>query len=291
MNDQPFGLGAHPSPIDERDQHFKDSELTYAFPFPTVYTTQWPSLLPENVKHQHSIGICTSSLTYEVELLYWRKTGTYVKLSFAFLYLITKKYIDKNTDEGSSLRSALKAAQKYGVCTEATFPSKTNVSYEDFIKQEIPQAAMDEALNYRIGAYRPIPIEPSLMAGAIYKYGALYGRVEIDSNWWTPTWFKKDIDPLRPPKAAKSGHAVNFFGYDCSGDKVPTRLLNTWGEGWDDVGTGTLVYEDYMPHLTELWAVTLDPIVAEPVDNSPVVSEQVWRWVTALLRRIWQGKV
>lgn len=282
----PFGTGAHPSIPDERDELYKDKELSYGFPFPTQYQTNLSIFVPNNLKNQLSLGVCTASLSYYIEYLYWKKTGIYVKLSMAFLYLVTKRFVDGNTTEGSSARSALKAAQNLGICTEATFPSNFALSYEDFMAQIIPQAAMDEALNYKIGQYSSIPLEPSLIAGAIYKYGLLYGRVEIDSHWWTPSWLPKDIDPLQPPTAAFTGHMINLFGYDDSQAKTKDFLLNSWGQKWDNNGTGSLIHEDYMPHMTELWAVTLDPIQPAKVDASPQISIGVIAQFMAILRKI-----
>lgn len=274
------------SDIDERDHAYKDKELTYAFPFPTQFKTDISIIVPQNVKNQRLIGACTASLTYYMEYLYWKKTGKYVKLSMAFLYLITKRFIDLNTIEGSSPRSALKAAQKIGVCTEETFPSNFSLSYADFMKQEIPAAAMSEAASYKIGMYRSIPIEPSLIAGAIYKYGLLYGRVEIDSHWWKPSYLPKDIDPLQPPSGPFTGHMITMFGYDDSDVKTKDFILNTWGQGWDNNGTGSIVHEDYMPHITELWAVTLDPVQPTVVDKSLSVFDGVWRKLLAILRSL-----
>src|SRR5260221_8133429 len=215
MDNLQFSHGALKSSIDDRDK--KDPHLTYAFPFPTVYNTDLSILVPNNIKYQRQIGACTASLAYYIEYLYWKKTGTYIKLSMAFLYLITKKYIDGNIIEGSAPRSALKAAQKYGICTEATFSSDFDQPYETFIKQEIPQKALDEALNYRIGQYTSIPIEPSLLAGAIYKYGLLYARMEIGDSYWKPTWLEKDIDPIKRPNPIVAGHAIHLIGSDDTG--------------------------------------------------------------------------
>lgn len=285
----PFGTGAHPSLPDERDTLHADKEISYAYPFPTTWQTDISAIVPNNVKNQLSLGVCTASLTYYVEWLYWKKTDTYVKLSMAFLYLVTKRYIDLNDTEGSSARSALKAAQKYGIATEATFPSNFAQSYEDFMKQEIPQAAMDEALEHTIGQYSAIPLEPSLVDAAIYKYGMLYGRVEIDSNWWTPSYLPAAIDPLRPPKATFTGHMIHLTGFDDRDIKSIEDVLNTWGSGWNNNGTGHIVYEDYAPHMTELWAVTLNPVVVAPVDNSPQIPDGVWRALLKILKGIWSG--
>jgi len=281
MENNPFGTGAHESPLDERDQNYVDKEITYAFPWPTVYDTKFPG----KVKYQKKIGACTGSLTYYIEYLYWKKTGVYVELSMAFLYKITKKYIDKNEQEGSSLRSALKAAQKYGVCTEKTFPSNFDQSHGGLLDQPIPNEAMEEALAYKIGQYGPIPIEPNLIAGAIYKHGMLYARVGIDYHWWTPDWLTEHIDPLERPSLYASGHAIHLTGYDDQDTDTKLRLLNTWSELWNAMGYGTFFYEKYKPHLTECWYVTLDPIEPQTPDNSPAITDAVLRALVLWLKK------
>ncbi len=280
-NEKPFGTGAHPSPEDKRDHDHADDELALGFPFPDEWETDLSFMA---VKDQQKIGICTSSLTYFIEYLYWKKYGVYTKLSMAFLYLVTKRYVDQNDFEGSSLRSALKAAQKYGVATEKTFPSKNHLSYSEFMKQEIPPAAMEEALLWKIGEYRPIPIEPNLIRAAVWKYGMAYARVGIDSQWWRPTQLPKDIDPLRRPKGEYSGHAVHFTGFK-DGPSTRLRTLNEWGDDWNNGGYGTVVYEDYLPHLTECWVATLDPVPGRTPDNSPTVPLEAIRLLMMVLKR------
>jgi len=283
MEDFPFGTGASRSTEDKRDH--KDEEISFAFPFPAIYESNIGIIVPENVKNQKKIGICTASLVYYIEYLYWKKYGAYVKLSIAFLYLITKRHIDNNDFEGSSLRSALKAAQKYGVCTEASFPSNTDLSYFDFMKQKLTPALMEEALLYKIGEYVSVPIEPNLIAGSIYKNGMVYARVCIDFHWWKPSWLTSDIDPLQKPVGEYTGHAVHIVGYNDTGEKTKLKVLNTWSRDWNNNGQGTIEYENYLPYLTEAWAVTLDPVSKNGPDNSPMISLETIRQLVAILKR------
>lgn len=284
MEPSPFGQGAHPSPEDKRDHDHADKELALGFPFPEEYETDLGFMLPGQVKDQQKIGICTSSLTYLLEYLYWQKYGVYTKLSMAFLYLVTKRLVDANDYEGTSLRSALKAAQKYGVATEKTFPSNNGLSYSDFMKQQISPAAMEEALLWKLGEYKPVPVEPNLIRAAVWKYGLVYARVGIDSQWWRPSWAPKDIDPLRKPKGEYTGHAVHFIGFK-DGEKTSLRVLNEWGREWNDDGQGTIVYEDYLPHVTECWVATLDPVGPKTPDTSPAITTEAVRLVMMVLKR------
>lgn len=276
MNDElEIGFGADKSKKDRRD--FKDSKIAFEYPYPESGKTDIDILA---VEYQRKIGACTAALKTYIEWLYYKKTGTYIRLSMAFLYIVTKLYIDKNRTEGSSLRSALKAAFKYGVCKEDTFPSNFKLTHEQFISQEIPQKAWTEALEYTIGGYINIPIDRSLLSAALDKYSLLYVRFSIDKNWWTPTWDAKDILPLKPPIDTPTGHAVILNGYDLSKIKLEVDGRNTWSVLWANKGN---FYTNYLP--TEAWAVTLDSQM-HLKDNDIIVLDSVWRKLLDVLRKV-----
>jgi len=287
MNDElEVGFGAEPSKIDRRDA--TDAEVTLAYPYPLSSDTHIDML---HVEYQRKVGACTASLKSYVEYLYYVKTGRYVRLSMAFLYIVTKLYIDQNGNEGSSLRSALKAAQRYGVCTEEAFPSDFTLTHAQFLAQAMPARAWTEALNYRIGGYLSIPVERSLLAAALDKYGLLYARYEVGQEWYTAkdgrvSWRKEDVLPLRSPKSVLSGHAIILSGYDLSSERAGIKGRNTWSDQWADRGNFLAYHEDYP--ITEAWAVTLDsvmPLMAPPKPGEPTVSEATWRGLLALLRK------
>ena len=259
---RPIAFGAHRSPKDKRDH--RDRKLSQAFPYPQKHEVD---MGPIRSFYQGEIGICTGAalVVAIMEYLHYKRSGKYVQLSVAFLYIVTKVYVDKNLNEGSALRSALKAAYKYGVCTEATFPTDIDMSHEQFVTQVIPKTAWNEALNYTIGGYISIPIDESLIAAAMWKYGPLYARMEVGNTWFTPSWLEKDISPLTRSKKIISGHAVALTAYDLSNDNKQMWLKNSWGPEWFRKGNGLFNYRDYKP--TEVWAVTLDSTMHMPDPN------------------------
>jgi len=239
-----------------------------------------------NVEHQKKVGACTAALKSYIEYLYFLKTGKYVRLSMAFLYIVTKIYIDKNYIEGSSLRSAINASMKYGVCTEDTMPSNFELTHEQFLSQRIPDNAWNEALGYRIGGYVSIPIEQSLIVAALDKYKLLYVRYEVGEEWYTSitgviTWAKELILPLRSPKKVISGHAV-ILNRAKLGNKVENHGRNTWSRLWGNNGDFYTFYENYKP--TEAWAVTLESQMPLVKPAGPVIQEKDWRKLLELLR-------
>jgi hypothetical protein len=275
-NEHPFGNGANPSKLDVRDH--KDDQALVA-PYPTSHTTQ---LSPLVVRMQYKIGKCVAeSVTKQLEYLYYKKTGEYVQLSDDFLYFITKKFIDGNSDEGTSMRSVLKAVQKYGTCKKSTFSVEVgdSMSYADYWSHSttLTQAMYDEALNYKGGQYLAIPLDEEMIKAAIYAYDMLVARFEVGKEWWTPSWNAKDILPLKPPVDVISGHANILYAYD------DTLIYNgnSWSDLWALQGNGNFNFKTYAPHLTEVWALTLSPVV---VDNSPVLSADVVSKFVRLLR-------
>lgn len=263
MNPQDFQftLGAQPSAPDYRD--VKAHDLAFAGIYPPSYSEDL-SKIP--VTMQNKLGICTANLCYYIERLF-QKRGIEVRLSRRFLYNVTKHYIDQNPYEGSSMRSAIKAAYKYGVATEATVPTDTTLSHADFISvYEWPKAVWDEALKYRIGGYVSVKTDRDSLASGIAQYGMVYARMEVGKEWYTAplgnsSWNPKDITPLRKPAQTISGHAVVIYSYDVSGVKMHNILRNSWSEAWANQGNGDFFLEDYAPFLTEAWGITLDPII------------------------------
>lgn len=276
-----LGLGAHPSPTDHRDH--QDKEIALGIPYPDKYMADLTNL---EMRMQFQIGKCIGESTgKKIDSLYFPN-----EFSDDFIYRGTKQFIDKNTNEGTSFRAALKFAQQYGVCKKPTFqiPVTQSMTYAQYLTYPIPQAAFDEAKNYKIGQYLSIPVDVSLLKAAIYKYGMIVARVDVGSEWWTDSkgtdsWNPADILPLRSPKQVISGHGIVIYGYDSTITlgKTLFYISNSWSSAWANQGNGNLYFEDYYPHITETWAVTLNPVV---VDNSPPVSDQTVSLFIKILR-------
>jgi C1A family cysteine protease len=276
--------GAFSSPVDNRDYVFSDNEVA-----PNLDKVFEFDLSPTPVRMQFKIGTCTAeAIARMAEKLHYERTGVYVKLSTAFLYLVTKQIIEKNIYEGAYPRNALKAAQKYGICPESDFPTNYNMTHAEFVAQQIPEKAWKSAEQYKIGKYYWVTKDSLLIRAALKKYGALYARFAIGKEWWTAkdgrsTWAEDLIDPLRAPEVVESGHMVLINGYDAN-DGLKGKLANSWSEKWNKRGYGTFLFEEWDKYLTELWAITLEPV--DTVDNSPVISDSVVLAFMALLRKL-----
>lgn len=236
-----YATGANESPYDIR---------TFAYVPSGIPKAGGKRYLPKDIEHQHKVGICTAISTTQNA-----RKALGKKFSAEFQYLMQKKFFDKNWNEGSSLSSALKVAQKIGFLPEVywTFTTEADrfLSYDKYIKklQAVSDADIERlrlyAAKYKITAYASVPVDRDMMAQAINESDAgLLTRYAIGNEWWTGK-----VEPLRAPKVVVSGHAVTDSNYD--GDSF--RVANQWGTDWADKGTAYRIHKDYRP--TEAWIV------------------------------------
>jgi hypothetical protein len=273
MNEISFG--AIESPLDGRDH--EDVTLSGLTETDSYFT----DLSKLRVRMQHKVGKCTGSSTAKATD---RLLG--IDSSDDFLYRGTKDKIDLNLTEGSSIRSVLKFAQKHGVCRRDTWeiPVNATTTYLQYLMSEIPEYAYDEAKKYRIGRYYSVPVDITLLKAAIRKHGLVIARMEVGSEWYSPSWSASDILPLRRPHLPISGHAIILYGFstDPVTGKTSFYLANSWSKAWAANGNGYFVFEDYRP--TEAWVATMEPIPGETEDRSPVIEETTWKKLLTILK-------
>lgn len=252
-----YTFGANPSPYDIRT-------FTYV---PTTANikggTKW---LPEDIDHQHKVGICTGiSSTMRAQKFFGKK------FSADFQYLMQKR-MENNWTEGSSISTALKVGKNVGYLPIEEFPIKEEdrfLPYADYIKklQAIPESEIVRmcaiASKYKLSAYASIPVTRDNLANAIDSDGALLVRYDVGSEWWT-----EPVEPLRAPKVIVSGHAINETNYN--GDSF--RVANSWGALWADNGTAYHLLSEYAP--TEAWAVwfaEVPSVVVAQIDSRSTI--------------------
>jgi hypothetical protein len=239
-----YPTGADESPYDIRTFTYSGDKATTA---PYEVGESWAGT--EYIEDQYKVGICTAISTT-------MKARQHFKMDFSddFQYLLQKKFIDKNWNEGSSAFSACKAGHTYGFLPASEWAHTTiddrKLSYTKYIKklQSIPDAEIARliliASKYKIAAYAKITNHTDAMAAAIAENGSVISRFVIGKEWWT-----RPIEPLRASKAPISGHLVNITKRH--GDSY--RIANSWGTDWADGGTAYGLYSKYAP--TEMWQV------------------------------------
>ena len=239
-----LGLGAEHSEKDVR---------TFIHPTNAVpVTTGGYHYPPENINHQHIVGICTAiSLTQNAQKVFGKQ------YSAEFQYLLQKKYIDGNWDEGSAIMSAFKVGKQYGFLPQDLFPyaseADRNLPYAQYIAklQAVPDDVIQQLLTLctdKISAYASVPIAQETLGHAIVSSeGGIICRLEVGNEWWTPSWQTVDINPLRSPANPVSGHAIGLTWFNAN----DFELANTWGTMWNKQGCGDIGIDNYQP--TEAW--------------------------------------
>lgn len=259
--------GAFHSSEDYRDT-LHGTDIALATAVPASYDADY-SKIP--VQMQNKIGICTAEAVCTL-IEHFRNDG--VVLSRRFTYMVGKKLIDGNTVEGSSIRSMLHGAYKYGTQPESVVPTDTTMSYADFINFDLPTPVnegtaekpdwriyVNGVKSNKIPGYVNVPVDQ--LNDGVYQYGGLAVRFDCGDTWWTPSWAWQDIMPIKQPANVVSGHAVVFTAYDEQFD----YLRNSWSVNWGKYGNGWAGYEP-----TEAWAIS-----AIPVDVPKLPNPQAWR--------------
>jgi len=235
--------------------------------------------LPEDILHQHNVGICTA-----ISLIQNRNKANGKKYSPDFQYLLQKKYYDNivYTDwlpwtEGSSVLHSLKVGKRFGFLPIELFKDLSGtpyiteqdryLSYEDYIHKLkiIPEAEIERLLSLcvdKIPGYAYVDVSsPYTIARAIKdseKQGGVMCMFSIGNEWWTPSWKEKDVSPLRPPKVHISGHAVVKSLFDFNIYRLFT-IPNTWGTTWARKGCADIIWDKYKP--IEVWRILGEVIV------------------------------
>jgi hypothetical protein len=238
-----YSFGANKSPLDIRTFTYEGDK---ALPIGDAGES-WAN--SKFIEDQHKVGICTAiSITMKAR----KHFG--IDFSDDFQYLLQKKFIDQNWNEGSSAFSACKAGNKYGFLPEKYWKHTTindrKLSYSRYIEKlkAIPDEEIARLLKlserYKVQAYAKVPLTTDALAYAIQQNGSVLARFVIGSEWWT-----RPIEPLRKPRSTVSGHLVNITKR--VGDSY--RIANSWGTDWADGGTAYGLFRSYAP--TEMWQV------------------------------------
>lgn len=258
MNDQPFGTGAHESPVDPRTVKHEDV-VTAGVPLVTGGTVY----LPRDIRNQHKVGICTA-----ISLVQNRQKAKGREYSADFQYLLQKKLYDNVVHgypwiEGSSIMTALKVGKNVGFLPAelwtATTEADRELPYGDYVAklQAVPDAEVARLMALcvdKIPGYAVVDAsDPQKIAHAIADSEAgvicMYG---CGNTWWLPSWLPKDINPLRRPWPYTSYHAIGMTFFDYSRTLLQ-KLANTWSADWNDEGNADIDQGNYAPR--EVWSI------------------------------------
>ncbi len=252
MNEIP-ATGAHESPQDIRTFQYGDL-VTASEPLVKGGVTY----VPTDIEHQHKVGICTA-----ISLVQHRQKVNGKKYSADFQYLLQKKFLDGNWYEGSSIFNALKVGKNFGFLPLELWTHTTEADrylpYNQYIAklQAVSPEEVTRLLSLcvdKIAGYASISVmDPQAIAKGIdNSKGGILCMFQCGDTWWVPSWNPKDINPLRKPVPATSGHAIIMSEFDYTHDEMQ-KLANTWGTDWNMKGQADINYNNY--RMSEAWTV------------------------------------
>ncbi len=154
-------------------------------------------------------------------------------LSPRFIWMAAKETDQFNTRpttfieaEGTSLKSALDIARKYGVLKDGLLPFATGQLYPGSAK-----ALYAIAAQLKILAYFNLGTNLTSWRTWLATKGPILTRLDVDDTWQNASATKGRLDDYHADTTV-GGHAVALVGYR------PGRFIvrNSWGTGWGDKG-------------------------------------------------------
>lgn len=223
MADFEHGLGAIPSPPDERDWsidalYAMTGRDAVAIPATYLVPAPYPPVL-----NQGTTPMCVAySAAGEQGYYDLRDQGSF------------------NYDEPTFFRAI--GGDANGAVVRDAFKYRLATGYP---------AIGSPATSHRITAYYAVPLTQSDIQQAILAFGPV-----IVGTPWYQSWFRPVAGVLPAPDTVVGGHALQAVGWDSRG----LRLRNSWGSGWGLGGDAFLPWA-YLGRIREVWKAVdkIDP--------------------------------
>jgi C1A family cysteine protease len=127
---------------------------------------------------------------------------------------------------GTSIKSALEVARKWGAVRDKELPFKSGRLYRG---EEATFYAM--ATQLKIASYFNLGRSLDDWRSWLARSGPIVTRLDVDATWDAATANKGKLTTYKP-STKRGGHAVALVGYTATGFIV----RNSWGTGWGDGG-------------------------------------------------------
>jgi len=280
-------LGWKKDKFDARDYKMKLSPPDTKIPDKVDLRSQFPPVYNQDLSDctaNASVGgICRDLMQENLP-----KDNSIVTLSRLFQYY-NSRLVDQqngdgstNDDNGSYLRSALSAANKYGVCSEKLWP------YEDTsnkYKIEPSKSAYEDAKKYKVDQYFRVGSLFDAKVALSHGYPIVCGIPVYSECFETEIAKTHGVIPNPPQnKTLEGGHAICLVGFSTSDGVFIFR--NSWSSSWGDGGYGYLS-DGYMKEADDLWAIVhvTDPSsvgIEVIVPSTGNIFAKIWNWIKSI---------
>ena len=149
--------------------------------------------------------------------------------------------------EGTSLKTALDVARKFGLVPESALPFGKAQLYTGDTKTFYALASQ-----LRINAYFNLGTDQHAWRTWLAKEGPILTRLDVDETWDNATSTGGNLDVYKP-LTTRGGHAVALAGY--TADRFIVR--NSWGTPWGDQGYGYASIGYAQDAFTEAYGITV----------------------------------
>lgn len=174
-----------------------------------------------------------------------------VSVSRRMLYEMAQVYDQRDYDEGSTMRGALKGWSRHGVASEAMWPYEPGDEHgQKHGSLTVPRAL--DAVARPGGRYLRIHrTDSEAMRDALVRGFPLFASAQTHVGWfdlYLPGRERIERDPADP---LLGGHAFVICGFD----DIGWLVHNSWGPEWGDGGFGVLPYVDFDETGQDVWFV------------------------------------
>ena len=131
---------------------------------------------------------------------------------------------------GTSLKTAMDVARKYGVVTEAVLPF--HIATKMYVGDENTFYAT--AAQRKISSYFNLRKDVNQWKAWLAAHGPILVGLSVDATWDNAAATGGNLDTFQP-STVRGGHAVAAVGYRADGRII---IRNSWGTSWGDQGFG-----------------------------------------------------